>query len=85
LNALDALPGEAFLGFGAPPEGVKPSLNLSIRGDLEEAAANLFAMLRTLDESHSMIAVAPIPDTGLGEGINDRLKRAGALTREDGV
>jgi len=79
LNALDATPGEAFLGFGAPPKGVSPSLNLSIRGDLEEAAANLFAMLRALDESHSMIAVAPIPGAGLGEGINDRLKRAGAL------
>jgi L-threonylcarbamoyladenylate synthase len=85
LNALDVTPGEAFLGFGAPPKGVSPSLNLSIRGDLEEAAANLFAMLRTLDESHSMIAVAPIPGAGLGEGINDRLKRAGALAWQDSV
>ena len=39
LDALDVLPGEAYLGFGAPPEGLSPSLNLSIRGDLEEAAA----------------------------------------------
>src|SRR5262249_16484434 len=42
LNALEARPGEAYLAFGAPPEGVSPSLNLSIRGDLEEAASNLF-------------------------------------------
>jgi L-threonylcarbamoyladenylate synthase len=79
LDALDQRPGEAYLAFGAPPAGVSPSLNLSIRGDLEEAAANLFSMLRTLDATHSVIAVAPIPGAGLGEGINDRLKRAGAL------
>jgi L-threonylcarbamoyladenylate synthase len=78
LEALDQRPGEAFLAFGAPPEGVSPSLNLSIRGDLEEAAANLFAMLRALDESHSMIAVAPIPRVGIGEAIADRLERAGS-------
>ena len=42
--------GEAFLAFGPPPPGVSPSLNLSIRGDLAEAASNLFAMLRALDE-----------------------------------
>ena len=85
LDALDARPGEAYLGFGAPPIGLSPSLNLSIRGDLEEAAANLFAMLRALDESHDSIAVAPIPGAGLGEGINDRLKRAGALASQDSV
>jgi len=79
LGATDQRSGEAYLAFGPSPAGVSPSLNLSIRGDLEEAAANLFAMLRALDETHSMIAVAPISDTGLGEGINDRLKRAGAL------
>ncbi len=78
LNATDVTPGEAFLAFGAPPRGVSPSLNLSIRGDLEEAASNLFAMLRTLDESHAAIAVAPIPSHGLGEAMNDRLERAGA-------
>ena len=77
--------GRPILAFGAPPAGVSPSLNLSIRGDLEEAAANLFAMLRTLDETHSTIAVAPIPGAGLGEGINDRLKRAGALAQQDSV
>ncbi|HVY87310.1 MAG TPA: L-threonylcarbamoyladenylate synthase [Hyphomonadaceae bacterium] len=80
LDATSVAPGEAFLGFGAPPTGVSPSLNLSIRGDLAEAASNLFAMLRTLDASHSSIAVAPIPDVGLGEGINDRLKRGAALS-----
>lgn len=85
LNALDVRQGEAYLAFGAPPNGVSPSLNLSIRGDLEEAASNLFAMLRTLDETHSAIAVAPIPGAGLGEAINDRLNRAGALSSQDGV
>ncbi len=85
LDALDRRAGEAYLGFGAPPEGVSPSLNLSIRGDLEEAAANLFAMLRTLDEQHDSIAVAPIPIEGVGEGIVDRLKRGAALARQDSV
>jgi L-threonylcarbamoyladenylate synthase len=85
IDASDQRPGEAYLAFGTPPKGVSPSLNLSIRGDLEEAAANLFAMLRTLDATHSAIAVAPIPGAGLGEGINDRLKRAGARERKDGV
>ena len=77
LNVLEPLPGEAYLAFGPPPKSHSPSLNLSIRGDLEEAAANLFAMLRALDEQHAMIAVAPIPDRGIGEAINDRLNRAG--------
>lgn len=85
LGASDAREGEAFLGFGAPPDGVTPTLNLSARGDLAEAATNLFAMLHRLDASHAAIAVAPIPDSGLGEGINDRLKRAAALAREDSV
>ncbi len=79
LDAERPEPGEAFLGFGAPREGVHPTLNLSIRGDLTEAASNLFAMLRALDQSHDSIAVAPIPDTGLGEAINDRLRRGAAL------
>ncbi len=77
--------GEAFLAFGAPPPGVTPSLNLSPRGDLAEAASNLFAMLRTLDSSHAMIAVQTIPETGLGEAINDRLRRGTLLSRESGV
>lgn len=79
LDAASPVDGEAYLGFGAPRGGVSPTLNLSIRGDLAEAASNLFAMLRALDESHVAIAVAPIPNTGLGEAINDRLRRGAAL------
>ena len=67
-------PDEAYLGFG-PRDG---TLNLSLTGDLREAARNLFAMLHQLDAEAERIAVAPIPDTGLGEAINDRLKRAAA-------
>jgi L-threonylcarbamoyladenylate synthase len=83
LDASAPESGEAFLAFGAPPSGVSPSLNLSIRGDLAEAASNLFAMLRALDESHRAIAVAPIPSVGLGEAINDRLRRGAAHSREN--
>lgn len=75
--------GEAYLAFGAPPSDVSPTLNLSLRGDLAEAATNLFAMLRTLDQSHDSIAVAPIPNTGLGEAINDRLRRGAAHSPEN--
>jgi L-threonylcarbamoyladenylate synthase len=80
LGATRVESGEAFLAFGPPPAGVSPSLNLSIRGDLAEAASNLFAMLRMLDSTHAAIAVAPIPETGLGEAINDRLRRGAALS-----
>ena len=75
LNAGEIESGEVLLGFGEAP-GAK--LNLSLRGDLREAAANLFAMLRELDKSAAHIAVSPIPDTGIGEAINDRLRRAAA-------
>ena len=75
LNAACAQPGEALLGFGAV-NGAR--LNLSARGDLKEAAANLFAMLRELDRGAAAIAVSPIPDQGLGEAINDRLNRGAA-------
>jgi L-threonylcarbamoyladenylate synthase len=51
---------------------------LSPSGDLKEAAANLFAMLRELDKNAERIAVMPVPETGLGEAINDRLRRAAA-------
>lgn len=85
LEAVEARKGESFLAFGAPPSGVTPALNLSEQGDLQEAAANLFAMLRRLDASSDAIAVAPIPGAGLGEGINDRLKRAAARFPKDGV
>jgi L-threonylcarbamoyladenylate synthase len=74
LNATATAPGELLLGFGAAP---KADSNLSPSGDLAEAAANLFAMLRTLDALRPAgIAVMPIPDDGLGEAINDRLRRA---------
>jgi L-threonylcarbamoyladenylate synthase len=54
-------------------------INLSASGDLVEAAANLFAALRTLDAfGTGTIAVMPIPDVGLGEAINDRLRRGAA-------
>ncbi len=77
LNAAEAMPGEALLGFG--PRAPEGALNLSADGDLREAAANLFASLRALDASKpSRIAVMPIPLTGLGEAINDRLRRAAA-------
>ncbi len=72
-NAQRARPGEAMLGFGE----VAGDLNLSPRGDLAEAAANLFAMLRRLDGGTG-IAVAPVPERGLGRAINDRLRRAAA-------
>jgi L-threonylcarbamoyladenylate synthase len=76
-------PGEALLAFG--PAAVKGAdkaakmLNLSARGDLIEAAANLFSHLRALDAAKAtMIAVMPLPHDGLGEAINDRLQRAAA-------
>lgn len=74
LNVTEPADGEAWLGFG--PECPSTALNLSETGTLTEAAANLFAMLRALDAVHARIAVAPIPNTGLGEAINDRLHRA---------
>jgi L-threonylcarbamoyladenylate synthase len=77
VNAVAALPGEALLGFG--PLAPETALNLSPTGDLREAAANLFAYLRALDALEpSGIAVMPIPEAGLGEAINDRLRRASA-------
>ena len=80
LNANSPLQGEALLAFGREiPTHTGPMINLSETGDLREAAANLFAALRTLDASGcSSIAVLPIPGEGLGEAINDRLLRAAA-------
>ncbi|MEL6872503.1 MAG: Sua5 family C-terminal domain-containing protein, partial [Pseudomonadota bacterium] len=75
LNAPSVEPGEVLLGFGGTPGA---TLDLSVSGSLEEAAANLFAHLRTLDAYGKRIAVAPIPDEGLGAAINDRLRRAAA-------
>jgi len=74
LDAERAEADETWLGFGPGPAGA----NLSPSGDLREAARNLFAMLHQLDERATRIAVAPIPRKGLGEAINDRLKRAAA-------
>ncbi len=75
LDASSAKPGEAHLGFGA----IEGDLNLSAGGDLVEAAANLFAMLHQLDHRQpTAIAVAPIPNRGLGKAIQDRLIRAAA-------
>lgn len=74
LNATAARPGEVLLGFGA----MECDLNLSPAGDLAEAAANLFGHLHRMDETGRPIAVAPIPESGLGAAINDRLRRAAA-------
>lgn len=80
LNAREVRAGEALLAFGpAPPPGAVATLNLSTRGDLAEAATNLFAHLRSLDRSGAAcIAVMEIPEHGLGLAINDRLRRAAA-------
>ncbi len=77
LDALQALPGEVILGFGPGAA----DLNLSPSGDLVEAAANLFHLLREADlraGPGGAIAVRPIPERGLGRAINDRLRRAAA-------
>jgi len=83
LDALYIEADEALLAFGpAPVPGAASAaavMNLSARGDLEEAAANLFGYLRELDaRGASTIAVMPVPHHGLGEAINDRLRRAAA-------
>ncbi|MDO8289883.1 MAG: L-threonylcarbamoyladenylate synthase [Parvibaculum sp.] len=78
LDVSEPRTDEVWLGFG--PAQDSATLNLSVRGDVTEAAANLFAMLRQLDAiaGRRTIAVAPIPREGLGEAINDRLLRASA-------
>jgi L-threonylcarbamoyladenylate synthase len=81
VNADRLEAGEALLAFGPDPvPGSDAScavMNLSVRGNLTEAAANLFNYLRALDQKRARaIAVMPIPDHGLGEAINDRLRRA---------
>jgi L-threonylcarbamoyladenylate synthase len=83
LDANAVYPGEALLAFGPslPPgaDHAALALNLSAKGDVVEAAANLFSHLRALDrEGVAAIAVMPIPYEGLGEAINDRLARAAA-------
>lgn len=80
LDAARAEPGEALLAFGPrPAQHDGPMFNLSPAGDLLEAAASLFAALRELDRPDvTAIAVMAIPETGLGEAINDRLRRGAA-------
>lgn len=75
IEAGAARDGEILLGFG--PDAGEPRWSLSPSGDLREAAANLFRLLREADRTRPTgIAVSPIPTTGLGEAINDRLRRA---------
>lgn len=75
LNATSPAEGEKMLGFGP----IKGDLTLSASGDLIEAAAQLFRHLHALDDGQSrVIAVAPVPERGLGRAINDRLRRAAA-------
>ena len=74
LDAEAPREGEVYLGFGPG----RATLNLSAGGDLREAAANLFGHLHALDAMGRPIAVAPVPETGLGRAINDRLRRAAA-------
>ena len=86
LQAGSVEPGEALLAFGpdavAGVDAAIAVMNLSARGDLDEAATNLFGYLRALDLSGARaIAVMPVPHHGLGEAINDRLRRA-AMGRE---
>jgi len=86
LHAASVEPGEALLAFGLGAisgiDAASVVMNLSERGDVEEAATNLFGHLRALDgKGARTIAVMPIPDEGLGEAINDRLRRA-AVGRE---
>ena len=75
INATEKLENEFLIGFG----NIKNAdLNLSPKGDLTEAAANLFAYMRLADEQcgQKTLAMSPIPHTGLGLAINDRIKRA---------
>ena len=73
LDVIRDVEDEFFIGFGE----VEGDCSLSMKGDLEEAAARLYACLHLAAESHlPRIAVAPIPHTGIGQAINDRLRRA---------
>lgn len=82
LNATNVRSDEALIAFGpnlpADINGKVVVRNLSKKGDLTEAASNLFAILRDLDQQAKLIAVMPIPEQGLGVAINDRLRRAAA-------
>ena len=76
INALEPQDGEFYIGFGKQYDFGE--MNLSKRGDLREAASNLFAFMRIADKSDKFekIAMAPIPNEGVGMAINDRIKRA---------
>ena len=81
LEAVSAGPDEALLAFGDAPAGAAVVVNLSEQGNLNEAAARLFAALRRLDAEGQQrglkgIAAMPVPSRGLGVAINDRLRRA---------
>jgi L-threonylcarbamoyladenylate synthase len=77
LDAAEPRAGEAYLAFGGLAPAGPGVFDLSERGDLTEAAARLFSLLRAADAmAPTAIAVAPIPPEGLGEAINDRLRRA---------
>ncbi len=82
MGVLSPRPDQLYLGFGDGELGTSAILNLSPSGDLAEAAHNLFDYLHRLDSQAlalgKTIAVAPIPNHGLGVGINDRLRRASA-------
>ncbi len=79
LNVRAPRPSEVWIGFGPECEGAE--FSLSQTGDLEEAAARLFAVLHAADAMGRPIAVAPVPERGLGAAINDRLRRAAAPRR----
>jgi L-threonylcarbamoyladenylate synthase len=88
LEAQAVKPDEVMVNFGSQPiKGVADALavyDLSVTGNLAEAAANLFAMMKKADQHRgSAIAFAPIPHHDLGEAINDRLRRAAAPRHED--
>ncbi|HEV7598843.1 MAG TPA: L-threonylcarbamoyladenylate synthase [Bradyrhizobium sp.] len=92
LNADRLEPGETLLAFGphviSGIDAASDAMNLSPRGDLNEAAANLFGYLRALDARGARaIAVMPVPHHGLGEAINDRLRRSAVprRSREAGI
>ena len=78
MNATSVGSDEGLLGFGPNPlSGAKKTINLSLRGSLEEAAAGFFNALHRLDKSSvSAIAVMAIPEEGLGKALNDKVKRA---------
>jgi L-threonylcarbamoyladenylate synthase len=80
LNVTQPLPGEALLAFGPDVPVALKTLNLSETGNLTESAANLFRHLHALNAVRPAgIAVMPVPETGIGRAINDRLRRAAAV------